>query len=404
MFNLFRTAAVAAVLLAPAPALLLGAEFAGELTLDPAGVTRINSAVTVSMAGGVPEGNLILLPGISGGPATPVQVERTPAGATLRFVVHKLDGERPRTFAVFRDDPPAVPPAAWRFADGGGHRDLLFGDAPVSRDMIAYDPARIDETFKPFTHVYGFGRDPALITKGPGGRYTHHRGIFFGFNDTPHGDFWHGKGVSQRHARYLAEREFAGPVAARRAQVVDWVGRDEKAVIRDTREVITWRVGPAHVVMDYEVTVAALTDEPITLGGDAHHAGFHFRAAQEVADAPGADGKPGAAVYTRPAGATRVKDDVWEACDWTHAAFSVDGKPYAVTHLDPPANPRPNQYSTRPYGRFGSFFKGEVSKDKPLRLRYRLIIRDGSAPVPPEQLAAEYTDFITPVTANFKKQ
>ena len=44
------------------------------------------------------------------------------------------------------------------------------------------------------------------ITKGPGGRYTHHRGIYFGFNKTAYGDFWHCPDVSQRHESFDTKR------------------------------------------------------------------------------------------------------------------------------------------------------------------------------------------------------
>ena len=36
--------------------------------------------------------------------------------------------------------------------------------------------------------------------------------------------------------------------------------------------------------------------------------------------------------------------------------------------MDAPTNPRPIRYSTRPYGRFGSFFEAELG-DEPLPLR-----------------------------------
>ncbi len=192
--------------------------------------------------------------------------------------------------------------------------------------------------------------------------------------------------------KYLDDREVAGEVIAREASVTDWVAKDEKAVVEDTREVATWRISPTDLVLDYTITVKNLTDEPVHLDADPHHAGFHFRAAQEVADA-----KPGAASYVRSEGAKLKSNDIWENENWAHMTFSVKGKSYAVTHFDPPTNPRPIQYSTRPYGRVGSFFVADVATDKPLVLHYRLRIRDGAHPVAPETLALEYQDYSTPV-------
>src|SRR5689334_1069240 len=84
----------------------------------------------------------------------------------------------------------------WAFADGDGWRELRLNGVPVLRHMNVFDPERRAETFKPFTHVFDFaGKD--FITKGPGGDFTHHRGIFIGWNKTilagKSYDFWHCK-------------------------------------------------------------------------------------------------------------------------------------------------------------------------------------------------------------------
>src|SRR5688572_13662958 len=74
-------------------------------------------------------------------------------------------------------------PKGWSFADGQGYRDVQFDGKTVLRHMNVWDPARRAETFKPFTHVFDFaGEKP--ITKGPGGAFTHHRGMFIGWNKT----------------------------------------------------------------------------------------------------------------------------------------------------------------------------------------------------------------------------
>jgi len=277
--------------------------------------------------------------------------------------------------------PKAVP---YKFVDGNGYRDLVHGDSPIWRDMIAYDPADHADTMKDFKHVYTFD-GKGFITKGPGGKYPHHRGIFLGWK-TQFGDFWHCPDCSERHVRYLPDRQLRTMDMARDAQVTDWVAKDGKPVVRDIREVTTRCISPTHFVMDFDISIEALTEQPVQLGGDAHHAGFHFRAAQEVAERNDA-------VFTRPDGSKLIKDDIWENENWCHAVFSVEGRKYAVTHFDAPSNPRPIQYSTRPYGRFGSFFTATVSRDQPLHLHYRIVVRDGNMPITKEQLAAEYAEF-----------
>ena len=110
------------------------------------------------------------------------------------------------------------------------------------------------------------------------------------------------------------------------------------------------------------------------VGGDAHHAGFHFRAAQEVTGHP-ADSKSGTsglATFVLPDGAVEGKNATVTAADWIGCKFSIQGHPYLVVHFDHPSNPRPITYSTRPYGRFGAFFDGQsIPSGKPLKLKFR---------------------------------
>ena len=73
------------------------------------------------------------------------------------------------------------------------------------------DPSDRERTYKPFHHIYQeTGID--FLTKGPGGKYSHHRGIFLGFskckifnNDSEiaNVDTWHCKSVL---FRYMSER------------------------------------------------------------------------------------------------------------------------------------------------------------------------------------------------------
>jgi hypothetical protein len=286
--------------------------------------------------------------------------------------------------------------------------------------MNRFDPADHANTFKPFHHVYGMHGE-GFITNGPGSeewgakgegiRYPHHRGLFFAYNKTPYGDFWHGKGgVSQRHKQYKKDREFAGPVVARETSVNEWTTADGKPVVRDTREVTAWRVSDEQVVLDFDVTLESLTGESIALGGDAQHAGFHFRAANSVgqdaaATKPTTRGNTGGnAVYTRPASAVSKGNDVWADCPWVHAAFTIKGNPYGVSEMNHPTNPQPTVFSTRPYGRFGAFVNDQtVTPDKPLKLKYRFIVRDGSEKLDEKQLEAEYQDWVTPVKVTVAK-
>ncbi|HEX8521119.1 MAG TPA: DUF6807 family protein [Tepidisphaeraceae bacterium] len=348
----------------------------------------------------------------------PAQVERTDDHFLLRFVVPELPANETRRYLVGASTP-SGPSRGFLFEEGPGYRELRFGKQPVYRYMMMkYDPADRDNTVKPFHHLYGL-HEEGLITKGPGGMETHHRGLFFGFS-TPFGNFWACKDVDQRHVKNVEERQFAGAVAARSTSVVEWMAKDAKPVVRDTREVTAWRVSPDEVILDFDITAESLAGD-IPLTGDPHHGGFHFRAAEEVAEQlPPAASKPtggagggttkkatlhsGGATYLRPASARLIKDDNWSDCPWAACLFTVKNNPYVVVHMDDPANPKPTTYSTRPYGRFGAFFTTTLKPGQPLKLRYRVVLLDGKvyAGATADSLAPLYADFTSAPTVTFE--
>ncbi|MDB0031562.1 PmoA family protein, partial [Opitutales bacterium] len=62
------------------------------------------------------------------------------------------------------------------------HVDLLWKDQKIARYVFEkMNPKDRERTYKPFHHIFqSNGAD--FLTKGPGGKYTHHRGIYFGFS------------------------------------------------------------------------------------------------------------------------------------------------------------------------------------------------------------------------------
>lgn len=269
-------------------------------------------------------------------------------------------------------------PKGWSFADGKGHRDLQFNGATVLRHMNEWDPARRDETFKPFTHVFDFeGKAP--ITKGAGGRFTHHRGLFIGWNSTVFDgksyDFWHCRNVIRRHAKYLPDQEKADAGSATMVSVTEWPTPADKVAVLETQTITATRPADGKLVLDVSFKLDA-PNGPVKLEGDAQHAGFHFRAVEEVSK------REKETVYLLPEGASKKGGDLYENCNWVVCQFNIGDIRYAVAHFNDPKNPTPLQYSTRAYGRFGAFPKTAIPADAPLVLRYRVIVTD-TAKAPP---------------------
>ena len=66
----------------------------------------------------------------------------------------------------------------------GEYLDIFAGDKPRLRYMHKFDvstPALKHDHYKPYCHVLA-PDGKSYITKGPGGKFTHHRGMFLGWN------------------------------------------------------------------------------------------------------------------------------------------------------------------------------------------------------------------------------
>tara|TARA_R110002096_G_scaffold100173_9_gene222030 strand:- start:19757 stop:20704 length:948 start_codon:yes stop_codon:yes gene_type:complete len=275
---------------------------------------------------------------------------------------------------------------AWQ-ETAGKHSDLSYNGRNIVRYVSeAMDPERREETYKPFHQVYD-SQGENFITKGPGGKFTHHRGIYFGFSkcgiDGTSGtvDTWHCRKAFQLHESVLIS-EATKEQAHQRVQIA-WKKDDGTTFITEERDLV-FRMGEGdQLVVDFTSTLS--TEVPkVHLDGDPQHAGFQFRASNEVAEST-----KGQTYYIRPEsgkaemgktinlgkenrGAANITNLPWKAM-----SFVVGGERYTTVYLDHPENPKPATYSERDYGRFGSYFVADVTPDKPLEVKYRLVIQKG---------------------------
>lgn len=386
---------------------------AWSIVIDPGDVDRSNLPVRVPLA--VPQGlaeagmrivladasqidGQLVEPGLLAGRAGPVE-----AGTVRRDLVFVLP-RLPAGAAVQVTAQPAPPPAepkpprlAW--AQEPAAASLLLGGKPLVRyekpSYAAGDEASRVATYKPFHHVF----DPATgirLTKGDGGQYTHHRGIFFGYNRISHGpdkgtksDCWHCSGKArQEHRETLVES--AGPVAGVQRITIDWIGSEGEAVLGETREVDVVPVAGGTVI-DFASRLEA--PEPVRLDGDPQHAGVHFRASNEVHEAtkkqtyylrPGGKGSPGE--YRN-----WPQDKAYVNAAWHAASFVVGGQRYTALRVNRPANPGEARMSERDYARFGSYFAHDLEPGKQLDVGYRFWIQPGElAAEEAARIAADY--------------
>jgi hypothetical protein len=293
-----------------------------------------------------------------------------------------------------------LPQFTWTKPDGKSC-DLTHSGKPVLRYMHEpldeSSPERRGETYKPYHHVF----DPTgsrLLTKGPGGLFPHHRGLFYGFNRITYGDgkkadTWHcNNGEYQSHDEF--QRAEAGHVLGRHLVAISWHGQDGEVFAREEREMTVYRAGDGWLI-DFasRLTSAGGT---VRLDGDPQHAGFQFRASQEVPDST-----KDQTYYIRPDGRDKPgnyrnwPDDKRQVnLPWHAMSIVLGGQRYTISYLDHPDNPKEARYSERDYGRFGSYFEYDLEEDKPLEVQYRVGVQEGEITV--EEVEALSDDFVDP--------
>jgi hypothetical protein len=257
----------------------------------------------------------------------------------------------------------------------GKHLDVVSDGKVVVRYMYEHDTSTKEkhhETYKPYLHVFDAeGKKP--ITKGAGGKFTHHRGIFIGWSKTQANgksyDRWHMKGGDIIHQKFSKQEVKEG--AAVFTSVTHWMDDQEKAFLEEERTfTITEGVHGGRVMIDFHTKLSPVSGD-VFLKGDPEHAGVQYRPANEV------DTKK--TKYLFPNGVTKVngvKDLPWAAENYT-----LDGKEYGVVHMNAPTNPKGTVHSAyRDYGRFGTFFQKEIKKGESLELDYGFLILDGELP------------------------
>lgn len=236
----------------------------------------------------------------------------------------------------------------------------------------ASSAARRNETYKPFLHLFDeTGRTP--ITKGPGGEYTHHRGIFIGWMKILHDgktyDRWTMQGGEQI---VLADPEWtSGPASASIAATIAWNDGAGRPLLRERRELVFHRApAPAHVVVDVTSHLESAQGE-LRLDGDPEHGGVHFRAASEV------DRKN--VLYTFPgagAVARRLRDPAWIAM-----TFPLGERTFSVVQINHPANPKDSRVSAyRDYARMGYFPTTVLRPGERVTVSYRFVACAGPVP------------------------
>jgi hypothetical protein len=319
----------------------------------------------------------------------------------LTFVLPSLAAGKSITLAGTETTLNATNQYKWH-DDGSTRAELQHDGNPVMAYMYEEvddgSPERRKATYKVFHHIYSPNGD-RLLTKGPGGLFPHHRGIFFGFNRISYGenqqaDVWHcNKGESQINRKLVVT---SNPVFGQSRSLIDWNGRDGKPFAKESRELTAIKLDNATVI-DFRTSLVSLVDQ-LKLDGDPQHAGVQFRASQLVPDKT-----KHLTYYNRPDGQSapgkfrnwsnkKNESDINKShINLPFLAMTIavpnsktDGQKsknsvYTIAYLSDDANPKPSRFSERDYGRFGSYFEATVVTEAPLNLHYRYWVLDGAS-------------------------
>jgi hypothetical protein len=299
---------------------------------------------------------------------------------------------------------PAPSDKGFCFKDTAGeYFDVYLDGRAVARYMYANDtstPQRAHETFKPYLHVFD-AEGKGTITKGPGGQFTHHRGIFFGWKridfEGKQYNLWEMGGNRQIHQKFLDQK--AGPDQASFTSLVSWNLADGKTIIQDERTfTFHRRPAPTLALIDFSSKVKGLAGD-LDLNGDPEHGGIQFRPAEEVdrktlkyclpKDAVEPPHDPNAEFQTMKA--TKIaKTDL----PWAAESYQLGGKTYNVEEMSGPGNPTGTRWSAyRDYGRFGAFPALKLKAGDTATFRYRFWVTSGDAPTRAD-LQKQYDEYM----------
>ncbi len=257
-------------------------------------------------------------------------------------------------------------------------------------------------TYKPFHQIFDPAQGTTLLTSGvhpleENPQFPHHRGLFFGFNKIQYGDLkadtWHCTNNVYTQVESISERSTHDD-HCRLTTVIGWYGPDGSKFAEENRTVILYDHADG-ILLDW-FTELTTDQEWVTLDGDPQHAGFHFRANQEVAKStvkqtwyvrPDGVGLPGETRNWNP----QNRDSKTINLPWNAISFMVAGRRFSVLRISHSENPGETRGSERDYGRFGDYFEYQLTPSNPLRLKYRLFVTEGELSVDHAvALAAEF--------------
>ena len=175
-------------------------------------------------------------------------------------------------------------------------------------------------------------------------------------------DTWHCKRAYQVHESIISQK--ADKENASHTVKITWRMDDGTIFVTELRELSFSRFPDKTLQVDFESSLST-NQEKVSLDGDPQHAGFQFRASNEVAELNSKEDLLHSSQCRVEVKNLLPKigltDKDMTNLLWKGQSIVVGGQRYTTLYLDHPSNPKPSYYSERDYGRFGSYFKAELT-------------------------------------------
>src|SRR5688500_3576643 len=217
-----------------------------------------------------------------------------------------------------------------------------------------------------------------------GGDHPHHRSMWVASGAVNGADHWALKGASSARQRHVKFNKVEGDTIQ---QELVWEDKGGEPMLRENRTIRFMAFPDGSRGVDFTLVFEPVSG-PVTFA-DTKEAGLcSVRVAKQIS-------QKGSVVISNATGASGEKNIWGKPAKWCDISGQIDGKPYGVTVLDHPTNPKhPSTWHVREYGLLSANIFGlhdydkknppgtgdfKVEKGKPVTFKYRVVIHAGDA-------------------------
>ena len=232
--------------------------------------------------------------------------------------------------------------------DGELFTSYLFGDELLKPVLF---PVRTPSGVV-VTRSYPLGEK----VEGESEDHPHHVGVFFTYDGVNDEGFWNNSKNPLPKVRHAKFTEMKGGVGSGRlSMVMDWVGKDGRAVLREERTMI-FRAGVGESIVDFSMDLKAVDAQVVFK--DTKEGMFAIRTAPWLREDRGKnwpEGMEGTARYLSSASEEGAKAIWAKRAKWVRLEGEKDGKVCGVAILNHPTSVNyPTYWHARGYGLFSA--------------------------------------------------